>query len=559
MCWHSYMLNPRSFFEDCLRHGKLDFWVTGMPWKVIDSCIDNDTFEYRVSYNTRQVFENSTGRAWDNLYDTQEKTLPCSNCGLILSCPWTRPLKQSTPGPADSGHLENDTGYAAKHFREQCPRCSCVMTHDLLRVQKFRNDVRSLQVDDVPMPGTILSLDGLAIQDQKYGVLFPNRLISAGLKFPQSPLFEQDIGLIQEVDHIRRLIEISLKNIKLMVKVRGSYLSSRAMEKIACRRMLSHYWDNSSLFALDLVGAVIRQGSFIKKMHTIDWLHSPALSSTMKRLIIKYGRYLQIIRAHPGKVAVPTLDVDLAWHTHQISPRKYYEQSIVITGTFVDHDDKIEETKLSDAFGWTGEAYQKMFGEVYSECTCWYCEAIRYRSTPFFSKLFKGPASLDGLYPADPSKTAHISAHSAVRTQSSLAGVAASVYAAKLESAYQRIRRRAIKEGREPPARDGLPQRRLDSGDGPDGPDDDDSDDSPYLDHADITTEFYAGTPACMNIDPGAVGNCAAGTCGARVAAGACGGMSGSCAGGPAGGCGSGGSSGGGGSSSCGGGSSGGV
>ena len=68
------------------------------------------------------------------------------------------------------------------------------------------------------------------------------------------------------------------------------------------------------MFALDLVGAVIRQGSFIEKMHALDWLHSPTLRSTMTRLLAKYSRYFEILRKYPKNVAVPTLDVDLAWY-----------------------------------------------------------------------------------------------------------------------------------------------------------------------------------------------------------------------------------------------------
>ncbi len=76
---------------------------------------------------------------------------------------------------------------------------------------------------------------------------------------------------------------------------------------------MSRYWENSSVFALDLVGAVIRQGTFIEKMHSIDWIHSPAVGSTMARLIEKYTRYFTILAKYPSQVAVPTLDVDLAW------------------------------------------------------------------------------------------------------------------------------------------------------------------------------------------------------------------------------------------------------
>jgi len=74
---------------------------------------------------------------------------------------------------------------------------------------------------------------------------------------------------------------------------------------------------------------------------------------------------------------VPTLDVDLAWHTHQLSPRAYYAYTVGNCGRFVDHDDKVPEDKLSEEFAWTTKRYQELFGEAYSECTCWYCEAIQ--------------------------------------------------------------------------------------------------------------------------------------------------------------------------------------
>lgn len=84
-------------------------------------------------------------------------------------------------------------------------------------------------------------------------------------------------------------------------------------QRVAVRKMMSNYWDNSSPFSINLIGAVIRQGTFIEKMHSIDWIHSPAVASTMNRLIQKYTRFFQILASYPKKVAVPTLDVDLAW------------------------------------------------------------------------------------------------------------------------------------------------------------------------------------------------------------------------------------------------------
>ena len=490
------MLNPRCFYEDCLRHGKLDFWAAGMPWALIDSCIDDNSFDYQVDDKSMEFFKDATSLSWDNLKDPAEKLLPCSKCGWTLRCQWT---KQRSPNLGETGsYLENDTGYAAKEFSERCPQCAWVMSHDLLRVQKFRNDLQLLRVDDIPMPGTIVPPRNITSHHNHDGD-FPNRLLQKSPALDQL-LTEPYLGQFATIDDIRRLIVHDLKDAALIWLVKGgtrSLVELLPSDKIACRHMLSHYWDNSSIFGLDLVGAVIRQGSFIKKMHMIDWLHSPALYPTMERLIVKYGRYFQIIGANPGETAVPTLDVDLAWHTHQLSPRKYYEYSLAITKRFVDHDDKIEETKLSNAFKWTSKVYREMFGEIYSECTCWYCEAIRDQATSFFNKL-KKLANLDHLHnQSDPNRTAHISAHSVIKAQPNTSDFLSAIHAAKLEASYQRICRRARRKGHSPPARD-----------------------LPYMTDPCITEKAYGSTLASMNVEPGIIGYCIAGTCTTRLGAG---------------------------------------
>jgi hypothetical protein len=90
--------------------------------------------------------------------------------------------------------------------------------------------------------------------------------------------------------------------------------------RIAVRKVLSHYWDNSSVFGIDLVGAVLRQGTFVQKMHKLDWLHSPNIMSTVQRLIVKYHRFVRLAAEHPKQTVVPTLDIDLAWVRPPPSP-----------------------------------------------------------------------------------------------------------------------------------------------------------------------------------------------------------------------------------------------
>lgn len=143
---------------------------------------------------------------------------------------------------------------------------------------------------------------------------FPNRLLKHGLNVAliESTEARQHRGVT--VSDIRNVIEKGIHDPVVLGKVfltKGKRML-RA-ERVSIRKMMSRYWENSSIFALDLIGAVIRQGTFIEKMHTIDWIHSPALASTEQRLMEKYDRYFAILARHPGQLVVPTLDVDLAW------------------------------------------------------------------------------------------------------------------------------------------------------------------------------------------------------------------------------------------------------
>ena len=158
MVWHSYMLNPRDFLEDCLRHRKMNFWREGLPWVAINGCIDNETFEYVVSDEARHSFEFQTGYAWDSLHDPPNLSLDCPGCNRSLSVPWTT----CTAGLAwidRSGVIGH--GFAERQFEARCTSCNISIDHDLLRAQKFRKDVQRLLLKDIPMPGTVLTMDGM--------------------------------------------------------------------------------------------------------------------------------------------------------------------------------------------------------------------------------------------------------------------------------------------------------------------------------------------------------------------------------------------------------------
>lgn len=127
----------------------------------------------------------------------------------------------------------------------------------------------------------------------------------------------------------------------------------------------------------ELSDAVLRQASFVEKMGKRLWIRSPAVEGTLTRAIVRYERFLQMFKEHPGALLVPTLDIDLVWHTHQCSPQCYHSASINRAGRFINHDDTVKETILTDKFKETRRLYEIRFKEEYNACLCWDCEALK--------------------------------------------------------------------------------------------------------------------------------------------------------------------------------------
>ncbi|KAK5689092.1 hypothetical protein LTR17_026522 [Elasticomyces elasticus] len=545
MVWHAYMLNPRAYLEDCLRFGRMSLWHTNMPWGIAAACIDSETFAYQPGQAAEELFISRVNLPWDNIADNREKTVFCPSCKAPSPVPWTtastydfgEKVTESNVWAAVDIMLSSGTGYCDKDFEHICSSCSKKVTHPRLQAAKFCADVDQLLYNGVNMSGTWLSLDGwppggvlgaknTQMKETRHKLLtdFPNNLLLSGLgKIIIDKGQIRGVRANDSMEGIRDIIEEAMLDKSYKRKARKSMSSTLLRgEKIGVRRMMSRYWDNSSPFALDLVGAVVRQGSFIEKMHNIDWLHSPALPSTMGRLLTKYARFVSIM-ADQQHMAVPTLDVDLAWHTHQLSPYGYMGYTVVHTTQFVDHDDKVAETKLNDAFAWTSKTYQRLYSEPYSECTCWYCEAVRESHTSAASRLFNGAqarAQADlaaQLHKVDinPAKSVHISAHNAVRpSDDDKYKLQAAKQADELDRAYNKACARAKKNGKKEPKREdyyysdawGYPVYIPAY--------------SPYVGYVPYTPMYYPVMPGCMAIGAGAIGNCCSGTCGGGVAAG---------------------------------------
>ncbi|KAL3465355.1 hypothetical protein BJX64DRAFT_285614 [Aspergillus heterothallicus] len=134
--------------------------------------------------------------------------------------------------------------------------------------------------------------------------------------------------------------------------------------------------DETSTLVHDLSAAVHRQVAFTAKMESHCWIRSPALEGTLTRALDRYAKFVRLFKLCRGTLLVPTLDIDLVWHTHQCSHAAYSEAMMRLAGRLINHDDKLGKSVLGDGLEGTVEAWRMRFGGEYERCFCWDCEML---------------------------------------------------------------------------------------------------------------------------------------------------------------------------------------
>ncbi|GAB1522772.1 hypothetical protein RhiTH_005895 [Rhizoctonia solani] len=179
---------------------------------------------------------------------------------------------------------------------------------------------------------------------------------------PASMKFTRGDWLAGSINYSIKQLETSLKN-GLSLKGGGSQVT----------RILSYYRCPYYPFSIELCGAILRQGGFIDKMLGLGWTKPQAFDhdcTVIHRCIARYHAWLDVMSQLSRKMLVPTLDIDLAWHTHQLKQQSYRIWTLEVLGQFIDHDDKVEENKLSEAYEQTAKYWEQRWGVPYHVCGC---------------------------------------------------------------------------------------------------------------------------------------------------------------------------------------------
>ncbi|KAF9350546.1 hypothetical protein BGX34_001155 [Mortierella sp. NVP85] len=154
--------------------------------------------------------------------------------------------------------------------------------------------------------------------------------------------------------------------------------------------------------SMDLVAGALRQRDFQKAMMVTGgqaWCQPQVLERSLDR----YKKFMFLARAEskhtaavegggvagmatmaagggtlgagqPGRHAlVPTLDIDLAWHTHMLSPLHYRQYQLIHYQRVLNHDDTVQATSsmTRQDFVRTAELWQNLYQEQYSSQQAW--------------------------------------------------------------------------------------------------------------------------------------------------------------------------------------------
>ncbi|RPB12066.1 hypothetical protein P167DRAFT_507068, partial [Morchella conica CCBAS932] len=385
MVWHAYMLNPRCYNEDALHYGLNLIHSTAFPWAHIHAAINSETFTYTLPDSAARFFErltNQSPRLMDELLwkdVAPRKSIKCPACGKVGA-----PVRICDSEKKGGGWMDVD-------FKTDCAECGNVIDKEGLCSEKLRLEIEELLKAG---PEARMRMTNLDRQGRSFA------------EDPTSPTWES-------MNFVNDLFRRTFTGVTLTHTDTFSTISDHlhanipaetpAAHTAALTLVLSAFSATPRKFSLNLNGAVIRQFSFVAKMNDKLWIRSPGLvgrlpldslssmraklgatrscvlidsdAGFLKRAVVRYEGFFALFKMHPGQMLVPTLDVDLVWHSAMLTPVGYRAWCRAMAGRFIDHDDKIGTGTLDTAFEFTGEAFAKAFGGLYGKCCCWFCEA----------------------------------------------------------------------------------------------------------------------------------------------------------------------------------------
>ncbi|KAJ9115971.1 hypothetical protein QFC22_005114 [Naganishia vaughanmartiniae] len=336
MVWHSYVLNPRKFYEDTqrdMRVGKLG--EIGFPLDKLTRFIDPVTLEYNPPRREKQSSA-SASLPFPTDPETSTFQLACPQCSTIDHVPWLK---------SQGMH----TGYCQKDFKHLCvgKGCGLIIKHETLRVFKVCQDLTAIVngrrhflpgLGLMPTTGELtsghaevvswaivqvfkLAYDQATIKPltnnkgEKYGVNSKKeqQLIMQQLE-QQPPFTASNFGkhvLEWKLEKFEKILDDNLKS-GIIARLSLTVPFRRIAIRLRISRMYAAY-DHCGLASLALGPAVMRQANFIGKMKGMGWLEpgrfegdGPGGPFLLQKAAARYHAFLDLMTTMPSGFLCPS-------------------------------------------------------------------------------------------------------------------------------------------------------------------------------------------------------------------------------------------------------------
>lgn len=164
--------------------------------------------------------------------------------------------------------------------------------------------------------------------------------------------------------------------------IKRNYLVRRCLDKLqGIHRFLGGYPPDTDAspraapprvvwrdLSVDLVRACLIQRITAERI-TSEECRDLRLPFALQRATIRYHKFILLMDPRSpsrGKLLVPTLDIDLCWHTHQLFAPDYQNWCIAHIGRPIDHNDTIMELSLADGLHYTSLSWFKAYQTGYT-------------------------------------------------------------------------------------------------------------------------------------------------------------------------------------------------
>ncbi|ORZ19751.1 hypothetical protein BCR42DRAFT_489634 [Absidia repens] len=347
---HAHLVSPFRYYEDCVR---LNLPMLPMPFKQLHIQQDQPTEASLKFWETCAPSTEPYLLTLDDILSDISLKSPCHHCGSVLSI---------------SG---SDYGYWRFHPTAfiKCWSCNAetnmhhmAMAHLMNDIGNDKNHVRGTmissvgQLKQVSMQKTLDSIDAKTyFEGYCEGQQKPLRsLPSRGSN--KSDIPEPFLAMCRDKHRLAATNSMSQVDALLLSACSSSKSSEKKDMQALLRSLRWTYSDtNPSPFSLDLLQAVERQHVVGARMLQVNW----TLPDALVRGLRNYKDFLLLMKNDPSLIGVPTLEIDVSWHTHQCHPVDYRRFTLQYIGRVINHDDTIPQYKLDIYSGHTRMAWSR--------------------------------------------------------------------------------------------------------------------------------------------------------------------------------------------------------